>query len=146
MKISGLRLTWAFEAFVSDQFEPVSVTDRIFELTRNTDGATPREQQSGYDAGRTLIVQPNRQSQGLVKVSDFRNHIGESSPFDAVFLLHGIALSQKKGRIGFHVHQLFPRPATTGGLGMAEVEVEVKSGQMTVPFSKISSGEIDARS
>jgi len=86
----------------------------------------------GYGLGRCLAIYVNRESRGLVKVSDLTDEITrEGCSFDMVLSIYCVSMSPK---IVMHITQHCPKLREAG---ITEIIFNFKTGEAVVPLHKI---------
>jgi len=79
-----------------------------------------------YGGDRTLIIHPNIQTKGLIKISSLKDKIRGDCPFDRVLLMSAVA-AHKNNIIPIHITEYYP------GFGIAQVDFNLLSGKASVP-------------
>lgn len=79
-----------------------------------------------YGGGRTLVIYGNKQTRGMIKVSDLRDRIKGKCPFDRVLLMHAVA-APRNNVIPIHITEHYP------GSGIAQVDFNLHTGDGSVP-------------
>ncbi len=87
---------------------------------------------SGYGNNRTLIIHANKETQGMIRISDLRKRIAESScPFDSVIFIGAVSYKEDINTIVFHATEHYPKK------GIAQVDLNIVDGSSTVPHSAL---------
>ena len=85
-----------------------------------------------YGEHRTMLIHPNKSSNGAIRISALNDEIGNQCPFDRVFSL--VAVKFETPMVIMHIIQHFPpdtRPAFPGK-GISQINFDMANGRGTV--------------
>ena len=86
-----------------------------------------------YGKDRTLVIHPNKATNGMIRISDLTQAIEESCAFDRVYSL-GAVSERPNHTYVFHLSQHYPRPAGV----KAQIDFRFGDGHDKIPLNNLS--------
>lgn len=117
------------------QMQKTEVLEAILELYKKS-----AAKGANYGKSRILVIQINKESDhgGLIKISDLRKAIGNTSPFDKVFTLSVVATKGENNHISaIHLIQHYPPLAKerANEVPIIQVDFNFMTGTATIPYA-----------